>query len=329
VTGATGMVGSRLTADLVALGARVVALVRDTDPQSELIRSGAINLVSVVTGAVEDFWTIERAINEYEPDTVFHLAAQPLVTAAHRLPLPTFEANIRGTYNLLEAVRVHRALVRRVVIASSDKAYGAQAALPYVEDMPLLGRHPYEVSKSCADLVAQSYAHTYGLPVAIARCGNIYGAGDLNWNRIVPGTIAACLRGERPIVRSDGTYVRDYLYVKDASRAYVRLAEALDGSADQAGNVIKGDAFNFSNERPLSVLEMVSLIQRHMDATHLTPDVRSTAVGEIKDQYLSAAKARTVLGWIPAFSIEEGLSETIPWYRDLLATRALPGEART
>lgn len=315
VTGATGMVGSMLVKDLLARGARVVAIVRDNDPQSELIRSGAIADISVVTGAVEDFWTLERAINEYEPDAVFHLAAQPLVGAAHRLPLPAFEANVRGTYNLLEAVRVHRDLVHRVVVASSDKAYGAQANLPYVEDMPLLGRHPYEVSKTCADLIAQAYHHTYGLPIAIARCGNIYGPGDLNWSRIVPGTIAACIRGERPIIRSDGTYIRDYLYVKDASRAYLRLAESLDDPA------VAGEAFNFSNEKPLTVLQLVEILQRLMACGHLAPDVRAAAVGEIKDQYLSAAKARQVLAWSPAFTLENGLSETIAWYRAFLANR--------
>lgn len=313
VTGATGMVGSTLVADLLAAGARVVALVRDQDPQAELIRSGTIARVSVVTGAIEDFWTLERAINEYETDTIFHLAAQPLVGVADRMPLPTLEANVRGTYNLLEAARVHAGLVRAVVVASSDKAYGEQASLPYVEDMPLDGRHPYEVSKSCADLITQSYHHTYRLPVAIARCGNIYGPGDLNWSRIVPGTIAAFLRGERPVIRSDGQYVRDYIYVGDASQAYVRLAEGL---ADPA---VAGEAFNFSDESPLTVLQIVEALQRVMNCPHIEPDVRASAHGEIHSQYLSAAKARRVLNWKPRYSLDEGLGATVEWYRAFLS----------
>lgn len=307
------MVGSSLVPDLLDAGARVVALVRDHDPQSELIRSGTIARVHVVNGCIEDFWTIERAINEHEVDAVFHLAAQPLVGPAQRLPLPTLESNIRGTYNVLEAVRVHADLIRAVVIASSDKAYGTPLTLPYVEDMPLIGRHPYEVSKSCADLIAQSYWHTYRLPIAIARCGNIYGPGDLNWSRIVPGTIAAFLQRERPIIRSDGTYIRDYMYVKDASQAYVRLAEALDDRA------IAGEAFNFSDESPLSVIQVVETLQRLMKCTHIAPDVRGSAAGEIHSQYLSAAKARRILAWKPAFTVEQGLTSTIEWYRAFLA----------
>jgi len=313
VTGATGIIGSWLVKDLLAQGAYVVALVRDADPQSELYRSGDIRRVTVVNGALEDFWTLERAINEHEVDTVFHLGAQTIVGTAHRFPLPTFEANIRGTYNLLEACRLHKDMVQRVVIASSDKAYGEQPNLPYTEDMPLNGRHPYEVSKSCADLIAQCYHHTYGLPVAIARCGNVYGGGDLNWSRIVPGTIRSFLRGERPVIRSDGTYVRDYIYVKDAARAYMRLAECLDD------NRVRGEAFNFSAESPMSVLELVTVIQRLMGCEHIEPDILNCAEGEIRTQYLSAAKARTILGWQPGYSLEAGLQETIDWYRRFLA----------
>jgi CDP-glucose 4,6-dehydratase len=314
ITGATGFIGSWLVKELLAHGAYVVALVRDTDPQSELYRSGDIRRVSVVNGRLEDFWTLERAINEYEIDTVFHLGAQTIVGTAHRFPLPTFEANIRGTYNLLEACRLHSNMVQRVVIASSDKAYGEQPNLPYTEDMPLNGRHPYEVSKSCADLIAQCYHHTYGLPVAIARCGNVYGGGDLNWSRIVPGTIRSFLRGERPIIRSDGTYVRDYIYVKDVVRAYMRLAECLDDDR------VRGEAFNFSTETPLTVLELVQAIQRLMNCEHIEPQILDCAEGEIRAQYLSAAKARSILGWEPQFNLEQGLRETIEWYRVFLAS---------
>lgn len=315
VTGATGIVGSWLVKDLLARGARVVALVRDPDPQSEFYRSGDERRTSVVQGRLEDFWTLERTINEHEIDTVFHLAAQPIVGVAQRFPLQTFEANIRGTYNLLEACRVHRSLVQRVVIASSDKAYGAQETLPYTEEMPLQGRQPYEVSKSCTDLLAVCYHQTYGLPVTIARCGNIYGGGDLNWSRIVPDTIRACLRGARPIIRSDGTYIRDYLYVKDVSQAYLRLAGCLDDPR------VPGEAFNFSPEGAVSVLDLVARIQRLMGCEGLAPDVRGTARGEIHSQYLDSSKARRILGWAPRFSLDKGLAETIAWYRDYL----LPG----
>jgi CDP-glucose 4,6-dehydratase len=308
------MIGSWLVKDLLAQGAYVAALVRDADPQSELYRSGDIRRVTVVNGALEDFWTLERAINEHEVDTVFHLGAQTIVGTAHRFPLPTFEANIRGTYNLLEACRLHSNMVQRVVIASSDKAYGEQPNLPYTEDMPLNGRHPYEVSKSCADLIAQCYHHTYGLPVAIARCGNVYGGGDLNWSRIVPGTIRSFLRGERPIIRSDGTYVRDYIYVKDVVRAYMRLAECLDDDR------VQGEAFNFSTETPLTVLELVQAIQRLMNCEHIEPQILDYAEGEIRAQYLSAAKARSILSWEPRFNLEQGLRETIEWYRVFLAS---------
>ena len=312
VTGATGMIGGWLVKDLLAQGAYVVALVLDADPQSELYRSGDVNRLSVVNGNLEDFSTLERAINAHEADTVFHLGAQAIVGVAHRAPLPTFETNVRGTWNLLEACRLHRDLVERVVIASSDKAYGAQPRLPYTEDMPVAGMHPYEVSKSAADLIARTYYHTYGLPVAIARCGNVFGGGDLNWSRIVPGTIRSFLRGERPVVRSDGSYVRDYFYVKDASRAYLRLGERLGDPQ------VVGEAFNFSNESPRSVLDLVTLIQKLMDASHLEPDVRDVAEGEIHSQYLSAARAREQLGWAPEFDLEAGLRETIAWYRAFL-----------
>lgn len=313
LTGASGMVGSWLVRELLARGAAVVALVRDTDPQSELFRSSDIQRIAVVDGQLEDFWTVERAINEREIDTVFHLGAQTIVGTAQRFPLPTFESNIRGTYNLLEACRIHQGLVRRIVIASSDKAYGEQSTLPYVETMDLQGRYPYEVSKSCADLIAQSYHHSYDLPVAIARCGNVYGGGDLNWSRIVPGTIRMLLQRERPVIRSDGTYVRDYTYVKDAALAYLVLAEKL-GHAE-----VQGQAFNFSGESPISVLELVRVIQKLMDATDLKPDVRNEVQGEIRHQYLSAARAHTALGWGATYTLDQGLRETIAWYRKFFA----------
>ena len=314
VTGATGIIGSWLVKELLAMGAHVTALLREPDSQCELYRSRDLERVAIAHGNLEDFWSLEVAINEHEVETVFHLAAQTIVGTANRSPLSTFEANIRGTYNLLEVCRQHADLVKRVVIASSDKAYGAQPVLPYTEDMPLNGRHPYELSKSCADMIAQSYHHTYGLPVAITRCGNVFGGGDLNWSRIVPATIRSCLQNERPIIRSDGKFIRDYIYVKDVASAYIRLAERLDDKS------VRGAAFNFSTESPLSVLDLVSLIQRLMKCEHLAPEVQNQASGEIRDQYLSAAKARDVLGWRPSYTLEQGVAETIDWYRSFLST---------
>lgn len=312
ITGATGIIGSWLTKALVERGAYVVTLVRDWDPQSDLISTGVINRVHVVSGALEDYATLERAINEQEVDTVFHLGAQAIVTIASRSPLPTFEANIRGSYNLLEACRVHGDMVKRIVVASSDKAYGDSDVLPYTEDMPPLGRYPYDVSKSCMDLLAQSYWHTYKLPVGIARCGNTYGGGDLNWSRIVPGTIRSIIENQAPIIRSDGTFVRDYVYVEDVVEAYLDLAKALDRLE------IKGEAFNFSSESPMSVIEIVNAIRRMMGREDLEPVVLNEVRTEIKNQYLSSAKARKLLGWKPRYILEDGLRKTIAWYQEFL-----------
>lgn len=312
VTGATGMVGAWLVKDLLAQGARVVALVRDADPQSQLFRSRLIKKVTVINGALEDLWTLERALNEHEVDTVFHLGAQTIVETARRFPFQTFEANVRGTYNLLEACRLHQSFVKRVVVASSDKAYGDQPNLPYTEETTLQGRYPYDVSKSCSDLIAQSYFHTYTLPVAIARCGNIYGGGDLNWSRVVPGTIRSILKGERPIIRSNGKFVRDYIYVKDAAQAYLRLAEHLVDGA------VQGQGFNFSVGKPMTVLEIVGVIQKLMHAEHLEPIIQNTAKGEILSQYLSSEKAERLLKWKPSCGLGKGLEETISWYREFL-----------
>jgi CDP-glucose 4,6-dehydratase len=306
------MIGSWLVKELLAARASVTALVLDLDPQSELVRSRDIDKVNVVNGELESFSTLERAINVYEVETVFHLGAQTLVEAAHRSPLATWEANVRGTYNVLEACRVHPDLVRRIVIASSDKAYGESESLPYTEESEIAARHPYEVSKACGDLIASSYHHTYGLPVAIARCGNVYGGGDLNWSRIVPGTIRALLREERPVIRSDGTYVRDYIYVKDAARAYMDLAARVDDED------VKGEAFNFGLESPVTVVQVVEAIGRLMERSDVEPVIEARAVGEIHDQYLSAAKARERLEWQPRYDLETGLSETIAWYRTFL-----------
>jgi CDP-glucose 4,6-dehydratase len=265
-----------------------------------------------VRGDVRDQETLERALGEYEIVTVLHLAAQAIVGVANRNPVSTLDTNVRGTWALLEACR-RSPLVKQIVVASSDKAYGDQSVLPYTEDTPVLGRHPYDVSKSCADLIAQMYARTYGLPVAVTRCGNFYGGGDLNWNRIVPGTIRSIIRGERPIIRSDGTLTRDYIYVEDGACAYTLLAEQI-----AVQPALAGDVFNFSYERPLSVLEVVRHILRVMESD-LQPEIRNEATHEIRDQYLDAAKARRVLGWTPALDLDATLAATVDWYREYFA----------
>lgn len=307
VTGATGIVGSWLIDELLQSGAHVAALVRDDDQRSELFRSKAIERVAVVTGRLEDFWTLERAISEQEINTVFHLGAQTLVTTAVRSPFLTFEANVRGTYNLLEACRLHRDLVERVVIASSDKVYGDQDAV-CLEEMDLKAQQPYEVSKCCVELVARAYHKTYGMPLAIARCGNIYGGSDLNWDRLIPETIRALLRREQPIIRSNGQFVRDYLYVKDATAAYRLLAMQVHDRE------VQGETFNFSPERPFKVLEVVELIKQLMGCPEIQPRILNQASGEIVTQSLSSAKAQRVLGWRPQWDLERGLAETIAWY---------------
>jgi len=314
VTGATGMIGSFLVHELLERGSNVTVLIQDLDMRSDLCRTGDIERVAAVYGSLEDFSSLERAINKYGVKTVVHLGAQTIVGVAHKSPLSTFESNIRGTYNLLEACRVHSDSNIGVVIASSDKAYGEQPTLPYTEVMPLSGRHPYEVSKSCADMLGQSYCHTYRLPVVIARCGNVYGGNDLNFSRIIPGTIRSLLRGDAPVIRSDGTYVRDYVYVKDIVDAYLLLAESVDRED------VAGKAFNFSTETPLTVFEIVETITRLMHLEHLKPLVLNNTQGEIKSQYLDADKAKKVLGWQPRYDLEQGLRETVAWYEGYFGT---------
>jgi CDP-glucose 4,6-dehydratase len=312
VTGATGLVGGWVVRKLLELRADVVCLVRDWVPQSELVRAGMLERTKVVRGDVQDQAVLERVLGEYEVDTVIHLAAQAIVGIANRNPISTFESNIAGSWRLLEACR-RSPLVRQVVMASSDKAYGEQAVLPYREDVELQGRHPYDVSKACADLIAQSYAATYQVPVAVTRCGNFYGGGDLNWNRIVPGTIRSVLRGQRPVIRSDGSFVRDYFYVEDGAAAYLLLAERLHADPE-----LRGQAFNFSNQTPVTVIELVNRILQLMGST-LQPDVRAEAKHEIIEQFLDAGKAKRMLGWAPMFSLDDGLRRTIAWYRESLA----------
>lgn len=313
VTGASGLVGSWLVPELVRLRADVTCLIRDTDPQSELIRSRTVDNVSVVTGSLEDYNTCERALAAYDIDTIFHLGAQAIVRTASKAPMSTFESNIRGTYCLLEAARRVKG-VERIVIASSDKAYGKGAKLPYTEDMPLVGRHPYDVSKSCTDLIAQSYFYTYDLPIAIARCGNIFGGGDLNFSRIFPSTIRSFHYKQSPIIRSNGCFTRDYIYVKDVVQAYLLLGSSLTSAG------IVGEAFNFGPNSPMTVLDVVQSIACLMGCEDISPTILNQAEGEIVDQYLSSEKARKLLGWEMSSSYEEGVRETIMWYEKYLNT---------
>lgn len=312
VTGATGLLGGWVVRRLLDAGADVVALMRDWVPGADVVASGTIGRIRVVRGDVRSQALLERALGEYEIATVLHLAAQTIVGVANRNPVSTLDTNIRGTWALLEACR-RTPTVEQIVVASSDKAYGDQPVLPYTEDTPLEGRHPYDASKSCADILSQMYASSYGLPVCVTRCGNFYGGGDLNWNRLVPGTIRSVLRGERPIIRSDGQYIRDYVYVEDGARAYLLLAAQLGRRPELAGQ-----AFNFSCGQRLTVTEMVSTILRVM-GSGLEADVRNDASNEIRDQSLDATRAAALLGWAPAFTLEEGLRRTIDWYREYIA----------
>jgi CDP-glucose 4,6-dehydratase len=310
VTGATGFLGAHLTDQLVRLHADVVVLVRDTVPVTP-ISARWTDRIAAVGGEIEDQGLVERLLGEYRVKTLFHLAAQTQVEVANSNPTSTWMSNIVGTASVLEAAR-RSPQVEQAVTASSDKAYGSQVELPYDETMPLLARNPYDVSKACADLVAASYWQTWGLPVCVTRCGNFFGPGDVNWQRLVPGTIRSQLERRRPMIRSDGTLVRDYLYVVDGALAYLRLAEAM--AADPA---LAGEAFNFSTETPMSVLDLVALIGKIVECD-LDPEILGTAVHEIPAQHLSAAKARKVLGWNPRWTLEEALTETVAWYRDFV-----------
>lgn len=309
ITGASGIIGYWLTYSLYDMGAEIVVYIRDFVPKSNLIKSGIFSKVNAVWGQLEDYAKIERTLNEYEIDTVFHLGAQTIVETANRSPLGTFNSNIMGTWNILEACRNSK-FIKNIIVASSDKAYGDSTKLPYTEDMPLAGENPYDVSKSCSDLIAQSYAKTYGMPIGIARCGNVYGGNDLNFNRIVPGTIKSLLRNQRPIIRSDGMFKRDYIYVKDAVSSYILLAENLERKE------IKGQSFNFGNDKPIKVLEIVNTIQRLMKKERIKPKILNTAKGEIKEQYLDSRKAYRLLKWMPKYTLEKGLKETIEWYKN-------------
>jgi CDP-glucose 4,6-dehydratase len=312
VTGATGLLGSWLVPELVNRGANVVVLLRDAAPRSRLVSEGWLERVTAVHGGLTDVGLMRRALAEYAIDTVFHLGAQTLVGIAKVDPVGTLEANVRGTWLLLESAR--QAGVTQVLVASSDKAYGDSDRLPYLEDHPLQGRFPYDVSKSCADLITTMYARTYELPAAIVRCGNLFGGGDLNFSRLIPGVIQATLRGEKFLIRSDGKFVRDFLYVEDAADAYLLLGERL--AADRS---LAGEAFNFGLEMRPTMLELTHKVLRMMGRPDLEPVVQNIASAEIREQTLDAGKARERLGWKPRHGLDDGLRRTIDWYRAHLA----------
>jgi len=321
VTGASGFLGSWMVRELNLCGATTIGYVRDDgyhlsrrdDPETEPHFT--------VHGALEDYETVLRAINEHEADTVLHLGAQPIVGVANRNPRSTFEANIRGTWNVLDACRELDPQVKRIVVASSDKAYGTAAKLPYDETMPLNGNHPYDASKTCTDIIAQTYFHSYRLPICVTRAGNFFGGRDLNFNRIVPGVARWAIRGEQPVIRSDGSMIRDYIYVRDVVLGYLTIAERMEDPA------LHGHAFNLSTEQPISVIALVRRILAAAGREDLKPIIRGEATNEIAEQHLSATKARSVLGWTPSWTLDKALDETLAWYRGWLETaRRLPND---
>jgi CDP-glucose 4,6-dehydratase len=309
VTGATGLLGTWLVQELILRKANVICLVRDWVPSSRFFQEPEMERATIVRGELEDYFVLLRTLNEYEIDTVFHIAAQAVVGTSSRSALSTFEANIRGTYHLLEACKNNSRLIKRIVVASSDKAYGSHETLPYTEETPLQGRFPYDVSKASADLLAQSYFHTYQVPLSITRCGNLFGGGDLNFNRLIPGTIRSVIRNEQPVIRSNGQYIRDYFYVRDAVEANLLLAEQVSNPG------ITGEAFNFGPERPLSVINVVDMVLKEMGRSDLIPIILNEKLHEITVQYLNCSKAKKLLDWTPKYTIEKGLQETIAWYK--------------
>jgi CDP-glucose 4,6-dehydratase len=317
ITGATGLLGGYVVSELVELGANVVALIRDGVPGSRLQRSGLVDRINTVHGSVNDMGLMKRTMAEYSVQTVFHLAAQTQVGVAKQDPIGTLEANVQGSWVILEAARETK--VGQVLVASSDKAYGDTLELPYRETLPLAGRYPYDVSKSCVDLISTMYAATYGLPVGIVRCANLFGGGDLNFNRVIPGAIRAAILGEPFEIRSDGKFVRDFLYVEDAIDAYLTVAENL-----AINHALYGEAFNFSLEVRLTVLEIVDLIKKLSGRPELEVLVRNIATNEVREQYASSQKARSVLNWNPRCGLEEGLRRTIRWYQEYFAAQVQP-----
>jgi len=307
VTGADGFIGSHVAKALAEKGAEVTTIVRDVRKRNNTDVLGIKDKISIVHGDIIDFKDCERAINEYDIEFCFHIAAQAIVGPANRSPLSTFESNIKGTWNVLEACRISKT-IKGMVIASSDKAYGQQKKLPYTEESPLSGYFPYDASKSCAEIIARSYFMTYNLPLAITRNANTYGPADMNLSRIIPDVITRLIKGKQPVIRSDGNPERDYMYIKDAVNAYLTLAENLHRKD------VVGQAFNFGTGKPISVLNLYKKIIRIM-GKNVEPKILGQAKNEIDRQYLDSAKAKKILGWETNYTIDEGLKETIDWYK--------------
>jgi len=315
ITGASGFVGSWLAESLVNKKANVIALVRDYVPISTLNYMGTDQkFKAIVNGDITDFFTVKRVFNEYEIDTCFHLAAQTIVGVANRSPIPTFETNIKGTWNILE-VALNSKTIERIVIASTDKVYGEPIKLPIKEDHPILAIYPYDASKACADILSHTYFTTYGLPIGITRCCNIYGGGDLNFSRIVPDTVRSVIFNKNPIIRSDGTPVRDFIFITDVVAAYLKLGENLERKN------VKGEAFNFGSNTPTKILDVVNKIIK-ISGKNLKPRIlgKGKQKGEISVQYLSSEKAEKLLKWKPKVPLEKGLEKTIEWYTNFFSS---------
>lgn len=308
ITGADGFIGSWLAKALVENGANVFIIIRDIKRICSLDLLNIKKDVEIIQGDIIDLGCVERIINEKEIDTVFHLAAQAIVGVANRTPISTFKSNIEGTWNILEACRLN-GNIKRIIVASSDKAYGKQKKLPYTENSPLLGLYPYDASKACADILARCYYITYGLPIAITRNANTYGGADLNFSRIIPDVICSLLKGRGFVIRSDGKFERDYMYVKDAVNAYLVLGENFRED-------VKGEAFNFGTGKSISVLELFSKVSELMGKKDIKPIILGQAKNEIDKQFLDISKVKRFFNWEPRFTLKQGLKETIDWYRD-------------
>lgn len=308
VTGGSGFLGSYVIEKLIAKKANIIAIIRDQLPKSRLFYENLVENITIVNGDISDYRLVERTLNEYEIEVVFHLAAQTIVQIANRAPISTFESNIKGSWNILEVCR-NIDTVKRIIVASSDKAYGEKEELPYYETDPLKAKHPYDLSKAITDLLAQGYYTTYGLPIGITRCGNLYGGGDLNFNRIVPQTIRSIIYNQNPEIRSDGTFLRDYFYVEDAANSYIMFAENL------LEKNLEGEVFNFGTGKPVSVLKLVELLLKISNKEELKPKINNTAKDEIKDQYLDCSKASKIFNWKPTHTLEMGLRKSFEWYK--------------
>jgi len=312
ITGGTGFIGSWLVKSLIKNGSKVTLLVRDLHPNVFFsLKQNQLFPKNIVIGDLSNYDLVTRIFNEYEIEACFHLAAQAIVGVANQSPLSTFTSNIKGTWNLLEAARNSKTL-DRMIVASSDKAYGEPIEVPIPESHPLLASHPYDASKACEEILAKTYYHSYGLPIAISRCSNIYGGGDLNFSRIIPDIIRSILLDKQPIIRSDGKSIREYLYISDVISGYLSLGKNLSQKN------VKGEAFNFGASNPISVIELVNKLLRITEKNNLKPKIMNKTSNEIKIQYLSSKKAKNILNWYPKTSLDDGLKQTFEWYRDNL-----------